>query len=203
MCGSCFRNLATFSEIPPSCKMGGAKKDPNAPKRPLSAYFIFMGMFKQDLSNSLKSSLNLLVSNFSGEKRAEVKAANPDYKIGDIAKVIVCKKCSIECTIFANFASFSGECSFLVQRSKLGLLSLVICCPSSVPLLHIFHVAQLIGCVHLYNKLSTHCMQLFICRRWGKCGNRWTRRQRVPTRRRRRLRRRNMRRRWQLMRLEH
>ena len=24
--------------------MGGAKKDPNAPKRPLSAYFIFMGM---------------------------------------------------------------------------------------------------------------------------------------------------------------
>jgi len=43
--------------------MGGAKKDPNAPKRPLSAYFIFMG-----------------------EKRAEVKAANPDYKIGDIAK---------------------------------------------------------------------------------------------------------------------
>merc|ERR1712112_711451 len=46
-----------------SCKMGGAKKDPNAPKRPLSAYFIFMG-----------------------EKRAEVKAANPDWKIGDIAK---------------------------------------------------------------------------------------------------------------------
>ena len=72
--------------------MGGAKKDPNAPKRPLSAYFIFMGMFKQDLSNSLKSSLNLLVSNFSGEKRAEVKAANPDYKIGDIAKVMCLQK---------------------------------------------------------------------------------------------------------------
>ena len=91
MCGSCFSNLATVSEILPSCKMGGAKKDPNAPKRPLSAYFIFMGMFKQDLSNSMKSSMNLLVSNFSGEKRAEVKAANPDYKIGDIAKVAFCK----------------------------------------------------------------------------------------------------------------
>merc|ERR1719361_3034495 len=44
-----------------STNMG--KKDPNAPKRPLSAYFIFMG-----------------------EKRAEVKAANPNDKIGDIAK---------------------------------------------------------------------------------------------------------------------
>ena len=26
---------------------------------------------------------------FTGEKRAEVKAANPDYKIGDIAKVTI------------------------------------------------------------------------------------------------------------------
>ena len=40
------------------------KKDPNAPKRPMSAYFLFMG-----------------------DKRAEVKEKNPDFKIGDIAKV--------------------------------------------------------------------------------------------------------------------
>eukprot|EP00659_Diplonema_papillatum_P004888 gene4888-7546_t len=41
----------------------GKKKDPNAPKRPLSAYFIF-----------------------SGEKRVEVKEENPDLKIGEVAK---------------------------------------------------------------------------------------------------------------------
>ena len=40
------------------------KKDPNAPKRPLSGYFLFMG-----------------------DKRAEVREKNPDFKIGDIAKV--------------------------------------------------------------------------------------------------------------------
>ena len=40
------------------------EKDPNAPKRPLSAYFLFMG-----------------------DKRAEVREKNPDFKIGDIAKV--------------------------------------------------------------------------------------------------------------------
>ena len=40
------------------------KKDPNAPKRPMSAYFLFMG-----------------------DKRAEVREKNPDFKIGDIAKV--------------------------------------------------------------------------------------------------------------------
>ena len=60
--------------------MGGAKKDPNAPKRPLSAYFIFMGMLFSDMKS-------FVILSFSGEKRAEVKAANPDYKIGDIAKV--------------------------------------------------------------------------------------------------------------------
>ena len=38
-------------------------KDPNAPKRPMTAYFLFMG-----------------------KKRAEVKNANPDFKAGDIAK---------------------------------------------------------------------------------------------------------------------
>merc|ERR1711990_388340 len=47
------------------CNMGGKKKDPNAPKRPMSAYFFFLG-----------------------DKRAEVKAANPEYKIGDIGKAI-------------------------------------------------------------------------------------------------------------------
>ena len=40
-----------------------AKKDPNAPKRPLSAYFIF-----------------------TNDIRAELKEENPDWKIGDIAK---------------------------------------------------------------------------------------------------------------------
>ena len=40
------------------------EKDPNAPKRPMSAYFLFMG-----------------------DKRAEVREKNPDFKIGDIAKV--------------------------------------------------------------------------------------------------------------------
>ena len=39
-------------------------KDPNAPKRPMTAYFLFMG-----------------------EKRAEVKQSNPDIKVQDIAKV--------------------------------------------------------------------------------------------------------------------
>ena len=58
--------------------MGGAKKDPNAPKRPLSAYFIFMGLFDHVLKD--------LITSISGEKRAEVKAANPDWKIGDVAK---------------------------------------------------------------------------------------------------------------------
>ena len=40
------------------------KKDPNAPKRPMSAYFLFMG-----------------------DKRAKVREKNPDFKIGNIAKV--------------------------------------------------------------------------------------------------------------------
>ena len=39
-------------------------KDPNAPKRPMTAYFLFMG-----------------------EKRAEVKKSNPDIKVQDIVKV--------------------------------------------------------------------------------------------------------------------
>ena len=39
-------------------------KDPNAPKRPMTAYFLF-----------------------KGEKRAEVKKSNPDIKVQDIAKV--------------------------------------------------------------------------------------------------------------------
>ena len=39
-------------------------KDPNAPKRPMTAYFLFMA-----------------------EKRAEVLKNNPDFKIGDVAKV--------------------------------------------------------------------------------------------------------------------
>merc|ERR1711972_361820 len=47
------------------CNMPSKKKDPNAPKRPLSAYFFFMG-----------------------EKRPEVTAANPEYKIGDIGKAL-------------------------------------------------------------------------------------------------------------------
>ena len=64
--------------------MGGAKKDPNAPKRPLSAYFIFQGMFHCQMC---AGNYWTLTSFTSGEKRAEVKAANPDYKIGDIAKV--------------------------------------------------------------------------------------------------------------------
>jgi len=38
-------------------------KDPNQPKRNLSAYFLF-----------------------SGENRAAIKAANPEYGIGDVAK---------------------------------------------------------------------------------------------------------------------
>ena len=59
------------------------KKDPNAPKRPLSAYFIFMGLFFL---------VYLAMFHFIviGEKRAEVKAANPNDKIGDIAKVAAC-----------------------------------------------------------------------------------------------------------------
>ena len=61
--------------------MGGAKKDPNAPKRPLSAYFIFMGLYDHVMLD--------LTSFISGEKRAEVKAANPDWKIGDVAKVAI------------------------------------------------------------------------------------------------------------------
>ena len=74
--------------------MGGAKKDPNAPKRPLSAYFIFMGKFKEIANFCFIRNGYFLTP---GEKRAEVKAANPDYKIGDIAKVInICVKC-IEC----------------------------------------------------------------------------------------------------------
>ena len=41
------------------------------------------------------------------------------------------------CTIFANFTSFSGGCSFLVHRVMLGILSSVICRLCSVTLLHI------------------------------------------------------------------
>ena len=44
-------------------KKSKRSKDPNAPKRPMTAYFLFMG-----------------------EKRAEVKNSNPDFKVGDIAK---------------------------------------------------------------------------------------------------------------------
>merc|ERR1711971_650605 len=52
------------------CNMGGKRKDskakdPNAPKRPLSAYFFF-----------------------TGEKRAEVKAENPALKMTEIAKLL-------------------------------------------------------------------------------------------------------------------
>lgn len=43
----------------------GRKKDPNAPKRPLSAFLFFCQ-----------------------EKRPHVKAINPDYTIGDVAKVL-------------------------------------------------------------------------------------------------------------------
>ncbi|ORZ39441.1 high mobility group box domain-containing protein [Catenaria anguillulae PL171] len=42
-----------------------AAKDPNKPKRPMTAFFIF-----------------------SGEHRDEVKKANPDLKVGQIAKVL-------------------------------------------------------------------------------------------------------------------
>lgn len=46
-------------------KKGKKKKDPNAPKRNMSAYFIY--------SNAV---------------RASVKVANPDASFGDIAKII-------------------------------------------------------------------------------------------------------------------
>jgi hypothetical protein len=53
--------------MPPKGSKNGGKakkvKDPNAPKRPLSAYFLFMNV-----------------------ARPQVKKENPDFKIGDIAK---------------------------------------------------------------------------------------------------------------------
>ena len=61
-------NTSLLATMPPKKDGAGGKgkkiKDPNAPKRPMSAYFLFMG-----------------------EKRAEVKKNNPDFKVGDIAKV--------------------------------------------------------------------------------------------------------------------
>lgn len=46
------------------CKRKSKKeKDPNAPKRPLTAYFLFMG-----------------------DERAKVKASNPDFTIAEISK---------------------------------------------------------------------------------------------------------------------
>jgi hypothetical protein len=53
--------------MPPVRSKNGGKakkvKDPNVPKRPMSAYFLFMNA-----------------------TRAQVKKENPDFKIGDIAK---------------------------------------------------------------------------------------------------------------------
>lgn len=58
------REMAGY--VPPSGETHGKrknKKDPNAPKRALSAFFFFCGEF-----------------------RAEIKEKNPDYTVGDIAK---------------------------------------------------------------------------------------------------------------------
>ena len=57
-----FVNIKNYAAIGKT-KKSKRSKDPNAPKRPMTAYFLFMG-----------------------EKRAEVKNANPDFKVGDIAK---------------------------------------------------------------------------------------------------------------------
>ena len=64
--------------------MGGKKeKDPNAPKRPLSAYFFFTGRSSFSFINpSAKAEIY-----FTGEKRAQVTAENPGLKITGIAKV--------------------------------------------------------------------------------------------------------------------
>merc|ERR1712002_745749 len=50
---------------PKGAKKAKKVKDPNAPKRPMSAYFLFMNA-----------------------TRPKVKKENPDYGIGDIAKVL-------------------------------------------------------------------------------------------------------------------
>jgi len=58
------REMAGY--VPPAGETGGKrkqKKDPNAPKRALSAFFFFCG-----------------------QHRADIKAKNPEYSVGDIAK---------------------------------------------------------------------------------------------------------------------
>ena len=44
-----------------------------------------------------------------GEKRAEVKAANPDYKIGDIAKVMSLPLLAY-CSLRFRYNRLSGRC---------------------------------------------------------------------------------------------
>jgi hypothetical protein len=51
--------------LTPCCLQAKKEKDPNAPKRPMGAYFLF-----------------------SGDMRAKVKAENPDMKVTEIAKHI-------------------------------------------------------------------------------------------------------------------
>lgn len=55
--------MASYVPPPGEGKQRKQKKDPNAPKRALSAFFFFCG-----------------------EHRAEVKSKNPDYSVGDVAK---------------------------------------------------------------------------------------------------------------------
>merc|ERR1712110_956234 len=51
--------------MPPKGKRGRKKKDPNAPKRPMSAYFLFMNA-----------------------TRPTVRKENPDASIGEVAKIL-------------------------------------------------------------------------------------------------------------------
>ena len=60
------REMASYEPAPGAGgkkRKAGQKKDPNAPKRPLSAFF-----------------------HFCGEHRAAIKEKNPDFSVGDIAK---------------------------------------------------------------------------------------------------------------------
>ena len=62
---------------------GKKEKDPNAPKRPLSAYFFFTGRSTIIYINPEASAETC----FTGDKRAQVTAENPGLKITGVAKV--------------------------------------------------------------------------------------------------------------------